>query len=283
MEEMRKNSQTGRIVYVIAIILIVFSFLIFMSGNPIGFIGFISAIGLLFVGAHYEGKANGAYKEKYIRPLLSKYFENVEFTSSKGLEKEQVYLAELFSKGNRYSSNDLVRASYKGKAFTMSDVHIENVTHSGKHTHRVEYFKGKWIIVEFPKSITGRVKVREKGFFGDDGTALFSDLKKVETESVDFNEKFGIRSLNEIEAFYILTPHFMEALLKIEERIEGTVGFAFFDNQIHIGLYTHNDDFELSWSDEFSEELIKKHENELVMVTWLLDTLFENQKLFEEE
>lgn len=282
MEEMRKNSRIGNVLYVIAIVLIIISFLVFLSGNPIGFFSFLLAFSLMFIGAHYNGKAQGIYKEKYIRPLLSKYFENVEFTSSKGLDKEVVYSAELFSKGNRYSSNDLVSANYKGKSFTMSDVHIQNVTRSGKHTTTTTYFKGKWIIVAFPKSIAGRVKVREKGFFGDDGTSLFSDLKKVETESVDFNEKFGIRSLHEIEAFYILTPHFMETLLKIESEIEGTVGFAFFDNQIHIGLYNNQDDFELSWGDEYNEELIKKHEKELVMVTWLLDTLFENQKLFEE-
>lgn len=283
MDEMNRNHTKSVIISGIGIAIIVIGFLSFVVGfGPVGFLGFFGGIILIFVAGYFETQAKNDYKVKYLRPLLEKYFEINEFDSLKGLEKEVVYEADLFSRGNRYDSNDYFRGKYKNIPFTMADVIIKHVQKTGKTTTTTTRFKGKWIIADFPKSIRGYVKVREKEFLGGDGTGLFSGLEKIETESIEFNNKFGIRCTDEVEAFYILTPHFMETLLDIEKNMEGTIGFAFYKNKIHIGIFSYEDDFEIDWTESFDENLLAKHEFEIKRIVRLLDCLYENVNLFGE-
>lgn len=283
MEEMNKNHTTSVLISAVGIGLIVIGFLCFMGGIvPLGLLGFIGGFILTIVASSFEGKAKGEYKTKYLRPLLEKYFEVIEFDSTKGFDEEVVNESDLFSRGNRYSSNDYFRGKYKNIPFSMADVTIKHVQNNGKHTTTTTRFKGKWIIADFPKSIKGYVKVREKEFLGGDGTGLFSGLEKIETESVEFNAKFGVRCNDEVEAFYILTPHFMETLLEIENNMDGTIGFAFYRNQIHIGIFSHTDDFEIDWSENFDEQLLVKHEYEIKRIVSLLEALYKNVNLFME-
>lgn len=283
MDEMNRNHTKSVIINGLGIGMIIIGFLCFVVGIvSIGLLGFIGGFILTLVASSFENQAKGMYKVKYLRPLLEKYFEITEFSPSKGLEKEVVYEADLFSSGNRYNSNDYVRGKYKNIPFTMADVTIKHVQKTGKTTTTTTRFKGKWIIADFPKSIKGYIKVREKEFLSGDGTGIFSGLEKIETESIEFNNKFGVRCTDEVEAFYILTPHFMETLLDIEKSMEGTIGFAFYNNKVHIGIFSHTDDFEIDWTESFDEDLLVKHEYEIKRIVRLLDSLYKNVNLFTE-
>ncbi|MBR3694067.1 MAG: DUF3137 domain-containing protein [Erysipelotrichales bacterium] len=282
MQEINKQHTKTLILMIIGFAITIFSFLSLMiTNNMLGIILILPGIGLIWYADKLKKNISNVYKNTYILPMLQQAFTNVYFTPETGLDQDSVYESSLFSKGNRYSSNDLVIAEYKGIPFRMSDVHIQNVTHNGKTTTTVEYFQGKWIIAKFPKSINGYLKVREKEFLGGDGTGLFSGLEKIETESIEFNKKFSIRTSDELEAFYILTPTFMETLLEIEAQIDGTIGFAFLNNEIHIGLYTHKDDFDIGMLDEYGDYILQQHQNEIDTITRLFDSLYENQYLYE--
>ena len=113
-----------------------------------------------------------------------------------------------------------------------------------------------------------------------DGTSIFSGLKKVKTDNEDFNNKFSIRSENEYEAISLLTPSLMDKLLEIEEQINGTVGFAFIGNEIHIALYTHEDDFDISWLDKYDETTVEQNRKAIQRITNVFDCLYENQFLY---
>ena len=50
--------------------------------------------------------------------------------------------------------------------------------------------------------------------------------KKVKLESVQFNKKFKTYATSEHNAFYVLTPHFMEALMAFEQKNKGKIYFS---------------------------------------------------------
>lgn len=283
MDKLRREKEKATNYKIIAFIMIGISVICLVSRLFfITIFMFAMAMIMLFISSKIKSKVMKHYKNDYIKPLLDKYFDDTIFVVEEGLSEDEVKKSALFPMGNRYHSNDLVKGNYKGIPFRMSDVVIKQVTSNGKTTTTTEYFRGKWIIAKFEKSIEGYVKVRERDFFGGDGTSIFSNTKKIETESIEFNKLFSIRTVNEVEAFYILTPHFMQRLISIENQIEGDIGFAFFNNEIHIALYTQSDQFEIGFMDQINEDLIRSHEEQIKIITSLFESLYENRGLFKE-
>lgn len=66
----------------------------------------------------------------------------------------------------------------------------------------------------------------------------------VETENVEFNKRFQIRTKDLQHAFYILTPHFMEYIIKADDLSDARMYFAFIENRIHILLGSEKNLFE---------------------------------------
>ena len=72
------------------------------------------------------------------------------------------------------------------------------------------------------------------------------DSKSVKLESTDFNKKFNITSSDQVEARYLITPSFMERLLKLETAFNAdTVNCSFRENSVMFALGTNKNLFEL--------------------------------------
>lgn len=104
------------------------------------------------------------------------------------------------------------------------DIHRDeegNVSHS-------KVYKGMFATVEFPRKfkcfLSVDVNYKKKGL----------KLEKVELEDINFNKKFKVKSDNQIEARYILTPKMMEKLLLLEEKFNN-LKLVFVDNYLYIG------------------------------------------------
>lgn len=104
------------------------------------------------------------------------------------------------------------------------DIHRDdegNVSHS-------KVYKGMFMAVEFPRKfkcfLSVDVNYKRKGL----------ELQKVELEDINFNKKFKVKSDNQIEARYILTPNMMEKLLLLEERFKN-LKIVLVDNCLYIG------------------------------------------------
>lgn len=66
-----------------------------------------------------------------------------------------------------------------------------------------------------------------------------------DTEGIQiFNKRFQIRTKDLQHAFYILTPHFMEYIIKADDLSDARMYFAFIENRIHILLGSEKNLFE---------------------------------------
>ena len=106
-------------------------------------------------------------------------------------------------------------------------------------------------------------------------------ITEVEMEDVEFNKNFCVYAENEHEAFYILTPHFMEKLKEIETKINAGIMFCFVDNKLHIAIDNNTDSFEYNVhkpinEKEIEEDIIK----DIKIITDFADELNLDNDLF---
>ena len=104
----------------------------------------------------------------------------------------------------------------------------------------------------------------------------------IETEDVEFNNSFNIYAQTEHEAFYILTPSFMEKLKKIDKKIQSAgIRFLFNNNKLHIGINNSDDAFEFDELKEINEQEIEANmENDIRLIIDLIDELDLTNDLF---
>lgn len=104
-------------------------------------------------------------------------------------------------------------------------------------------------------------------------------LEDVVLENIEFNEKFKIRTDNQVEARYILTPNMMEKLLILKNKIKN-VKIVFIDNCVYIGAEKINM-FEL---DKYKDgDIVSVFENlydEIEVILGIVDELKNNNKVF---
>lgn len=234
-----------------AIVLVIFIFWAFLNGDVIWGLIFIAALILFAIcGTRALNEYKTLYKQNVVNAALHNVFTDVYFEPREGISEQTVRNTGMMYTGDRFTSNDLITGKYNGVDFIQSDVHIETKhTDSKGHTTYTTIFKGRWMIFEFNKQFSCDLQVVSK-FFGAAKRkgGIFSKkedkLHKVELENDAFNKKFKVYSQSEHEAFYVLTPHIMEAILKLEAGCKGKIMLMFVGGALHIAVNNGKDAFE---------------------------------------
>lgn len=160
------------------------------------------------------------YKEAFVREPLEKNFEDVIYEPSNGFTREVVQNCQLCRMGNRFYSEDYIRASYMGVPFEMADVNVWDVDKSDDKTYTTTYFKGRMIFLNFPDKVVSSVMLYSKSFKYRGISKKDSKQLKVELEGVQFNNEFDVFSPVPHDAFYLLTPQVMERLQKLDSQYQ---------------------------------------------------------------
>ena len=94
-------------------------------------------------------------------------------------------------------------------------------------------------------------KSRTAAFFGgilkNVKNALFTeqDGEEIETENAEFNRQFKIKASDGELAFYILTPQFMESVLRLDALAGGDTNIVFQGTGVTVTCNNGKDSFEL--------------------------------------
>lgn len=219
------------------------------------------------------------YKMNVVLPILESMFGTVEYGELNGFDKHRIYDTKLVNNGNTFRSEDYLKAEYKGVTFESADVEITNVTSNGKTTTTITYFKGQWVIVKPKRKIEGRLYIIDRNFYHSDpkGFWIFKDtsLDKELMESVDFNDEFNVYAESGHEAFYVLSPQKLIALLKIHHE---NVSFYFNNDELHIAIYSRKNMFEPTLFGDKSMEAQKQRVTDSILNVLKYLDLFEVEK-----
>ncbi len=259
---------------------------ILLSFFPAFFVLVISLIAVPFITRKDAIAYRKAYKAYFVEQNLKNTFNNLTYNHERGLDRELIRATGMINTGDRYSSNDLVIASYKSVKFLQADSHIE-VEHrdSDGDTTYSTIFRGRIMIYEFPKKFNFRLEIIGKKFFAYRLTKKSADgrkMAKISTESVEFNDSFHIYGEDGLEAFYILEPAFMAKMQTIAERYRYNLLFGFLDNRLIIALNDGKDSFEPPKASKPIDEQaeMSKINADIKVVTDFVDQLSLDRKLF---
>ena len=275
----RKKSANLVIIGAIGLIIgIVFTFLV----EEYGFLAFpfiIVGIILISVGGGQFQKLKTLFKTEYLNKALKEVFQDVVYDPFKGLPPERVYRDGILKKADRFHSEDLIQGSFSNVKFVTCDLKLEErhvrQTKNGTQVYYVTYFLGRFFEFEFPKNFPGKIVLTEGSLL-----TWFTNLKKVELESVEFNRRFRTYTSDEHSAFYVLTPHLMESLLELERQNPGTIVCAFIDNRLTIAINNNRDTFELNLFQEINDSALQAMKKEMNVISKIIEELRLNRKIY---
>ena len=97
-------------------------------------------------------KYKKAYKAYFVEEQLRKYFADIKYSHTSGLDREILRRTGMIYTGDRYSSNDLTVGRHKNVGFMQADVHIEreHTDEDGNKSYST-VFLGRYMVFEFPK------------------------------------------------------------------------------------------------------------------------------------
>lgn len=268
LNEKRKKILV-RMLLTLPIILIGFG--CFFTSPVMGMVLIFSGAVLMMIFSN-NGNYAEEYKETLVRSVFELYFTDIEIRKE-GFSYDFVKETKLIPCGNTYQSNDEISGSYQGLHFKRSDVCMQEVVHNGKTTTTTTYFSGSWMVFDFPKSFSSYLCVKEKPFSGGNPGGWFSSIEKFKMENEKFNRIYHVYGSSQHEAFYILTPHFMEKLMELNDQFEGDLCIGFIDNQIHVLIDSREDSFEPPLFHEITENEIAKIDRQVRVVTRIIDLL----------
>lgn len=262
---------------------------------PVIFIIFFSLVVCLIIigiSTRKTGKEfKEAYKNYFVFSSLENIFTNIKYNHESGMDPDIV--RRVMTTGNRFRSNDLMFATYKGINFTQADVHTEDKktsTDSDGHTrtYYVTIFRGRFLIFDFNRNFNFNLQVSSKNFPGE---VLPRDPKKqlkfskIKTESGEFNKYFQIYGQDGVDTFYILDPAFMEKIQNLYLNLGKGICLTFMDGKVYIALNSGKDSFEapspLKPLDEAAETSKVAHDTKLI--TDFIDNLDLNHYTFKKE
>ena len=215
----------------------------FAGGTLLGvltgsFIWIFVAVGLSVLGLYLakdtDKKYKSIYKSIFVQRPLEENFDNMYYDWQSGFSSDLVRNFSLCKMGNRFNSEDYIRAEYQGVPFEMSDVTVQYHT-SGKNSHTTTYFRGRILIIESPEKMVNSVQIFSKAFKYRASLAGNTKPQNVEMESVRFNKEFDVHAVSPHDAFYLITPPFMERLYRIQAKTT-SVAIHAFGNKIVIGF-----------------------------------------------
>lgn len=292
LEKLRITIKKQIIVVIIIMAIIYIALLIITKGQIIGVViaGVVFTVLLAnLTTSKNKKKFNEAYKHYFVRKSLETVFTDLFYSPNQGIPRSVISNTEMMNTGDIFSSNDYIQGKYKGILFRQSDVDIqEESTDSEGNTTYYTIFRGRWMIFDFNKPFKANIQVAQKGFGANKlqyHRKKEEKYKKVKMEFEDFNKRFRVYAQSELEAFYILTPHIMEKIIKLDEDNKGKLLLCFVNNELHVGVNDGKDSFEYNnYFKQIDEQKeLEKTSKDIKLITMFIDELSLDNDLFRRE
>lgn len=233
-------------------------------------------------------KFNKEYKNIYVLNFLKQNFENIIYKPEEGISKKDIKKYNTLNLGDKFTSNDYICGTYKNVKFEQSDIHIqEKYEEEDKDGNKIitweTIFEGRYMIFDFNKNFKSNVQVISDDFIKR-SLPHIKNNKKVKLEDIEFNKMFKIYSEIEHDAFYILTPHFMEKIKKLYKELDAPIKLTFMENKLHVAVNNGEDSFEYNVLNPINEEEIEQDIiKDIKLITDFVNELNLDNDLFKKE
>jgi hypothetical protein len=195
--------------------------------SPFGlFIGGIVGFGLYAWGSNALNKLAKETKQMLVEPVSAQFGMTFDIDCAPPAEINVFRSLGLVPSWDRARYEDMLTGQRGDAPFRFFEAHLEEkrtTTDSKGRTRTtwVTVFRGQCLVARFHKEFNGVTKVfRDAGFFNA-LMKLGQKGQRVKLEDPVFEKAFEVYATDQIEARFILTPDFMERLLKLEKTFQG--------------------------------------------------------------
>jgi hypothetical protein len=218
---------------------------------------------------------SNVFKNKYVFEEMRKIFPDGKYNALDGFTEGEVIESKILKERDRFKSEDLIMAAYDGVGFMCADVEQKEVRGSGKNRRVVTVFQGRLYKFDFPKKFKHDLLLLQPLNYRP-----FSNFNHVKTESIHFNSELKIYAQSEHEAFYILTPDFMEKLIYFDQKYYDKISFSFIDNHMYIAIDSRKDTFDIKAFKTINESMFKEYQDEFSDIIDFIKLLNLNDQYF---
>ena len=260
LNSLRLRFTTGICVGGIGVI-IFFTAMGFFQAESGMYLGLFMIVAGVLIGKGQRSKYQAIYKDLFVDEPLRKNFDDVFYAWKSGFSLDEVNDFQLFKRGTGVKSEDYVKASYKGVYFQMADVEILDSTRNSKNGKSNYIFDGRILTFNFSDKAVSTIRIYSNEVYKNNRANNASRASKVQMESERFNQVFDVFAEDAHDAFYLLTPQFMEQLVRLQRKYPH-ISIKFQGNQVVVGFHDNrgSDSFDkIDWSNkvEYHEELAR--------------------------
>ena len=292
----RKKISRNFIIFWVVLFLVTLVYFVFRNNGlnmfPFGQFYFIVIIETIFIICFYTSSKNinlksdillfkYNFKKVFVLESLKEIFNNLNYNPGVGVSEDVIDKTKLIMLYDRFSSNDYISGTYKSVKFEQSDVHVEELEEyedsDGKiHQKWLTTFLGKWMCFDFNKEFKTDVII-----FNSKDFNWWGSYAGIRMEDEEFNSMFSVYAKSEHDAFYILTPHFMERMKNINKYLSDDTIFGFINNKLYIVMNNDTDSFEYDVFKPIDEKKVKDDIlKEIRIITSFIDELNLDNNLF---
>lgn len=250
------------------------------------FILLVTAIVILVVFYYKKKSYVAGFKENIVHSIIKFIDPGLRYDPYGHVNKKDYLRSGLYlTKPDRYSGDDYVEGTRGKTFFCFSELHTQYEVSTGKSTSWHTIFKGLFFIGDFNKHFHGRTYVYSEAnpqlnFLTKMLSSFASNLEKIKLESSAFESQFIVYSSDQVEARYILTPSFMERLVKLQEMMGDETSYSFVDSNVYVAVPIRDKLFEPSIFYPINYEKLGDYYNTVHIVFDIIDELNLNLRIW---
>ena len=218
----------------------------------------VASIVLIYKGDKQFKDLSNEFKSKFVPSVINDMLPGCTFHIEKGFDYNFLLKTRVIPRGDDFKSEDLLTGIYEGVRFQSADVRVKKWRRSGKSSVLVTVFLGRVYEFEFNKAFKQDMLIAQPRHFRP-----FEGWMVIKTESKKFNDHLKVFARCHHEALYILTPHFMESLLVLDQKYHEKIVFSFINKKLYIGINTNKDAFDLKKFTPISRKTFLEYQQEL--------------------
>jgi hypothetical protein len=158
---------------------------------------------------------------------------------------------KLIPRYDKADTEDGLTGQHENVSIKFLEAHLQQERRSKNSTNYVTVFKGPLFTLTFPKPFIGTTLLQtDKTMIGNFLSGAFTDGERVRLEDPEFEDQFEVYSTSQVEARFILTPDFMERLLRLQRQFGKHLQAAFQDNEMLIAINGAKNRFEAGSLDD---------------------------------
>lgn len=228
------------------------------------------------------------FKRKVISPMIRSINSSLEYFPERSFTLNEILGSKLFY-FNKWSGEDYVSGVIGETKIDFCELHLrsETTSHDDEKTKtKVETtFRGVFFKADFNKDFSGETVIgrdrRDTTILGKIVASIYTGKNTVKLEDPEFEKEFDVKSTDQVEARYILSPALMQRLVSFKREHQLNITLSFIKSNIFIAIPIKKDLFEPKIiSSNVNPQMMKYYFEVLQMLIDIVDDLNLNTRIW---